>query len=287
MTCPSAGLYPRQAQSSHDVVEAASYLGLRSMPTPAGVPDRSLPVAADPRRRHSFGPCGTPRWRAGLSRGRPFIAARRPSLLPITNASAARGRGESGQGRNRRQETQKTRAGIPKAVTAPASSHVAKPTVPVQVRPHAGPASPARLAQKPAADRAYSVAVQPKSTNIWMNQIRRIRARCASERCGRCSCLACRRSPPPMARPARPSRRSCRAVTGDRARRDVRQSRPPALDLRIDDAMSAALPPILPGGALALEHPETPGAAVSSELDLRTNPTQLPASPDGARASRR
>ncbi len=111
------------------------------------------------------------------------------------------------------------------AVTAPASSHVAKPTVPVRVRPHAGPASPARLAQKPAADRAYSVAVQPKSANIWMNQIRRIRARCASERCGRCSCLACRRSPPPMVRRARPSRRSCRAVSR-RSSAPRRQAKP-------------------------------------------------------------
>ena len=58
----------------------------------------------------------------------------------------------------------------------------------------------------------------------------------------------------------------------------------PALDLRIDDTMNGAVPPIVPGGALALEHPETPGGAVSSELDPSANPTQLPASPEGARA---
>ena len=63
---------------------------------------------------------------------------------------------------------------------------------------------------------------------------------------------------------------------------------PPSLDLRIDDAMSAALPPIVPGGALALEHAETPGDAAPPDLDSWTDPTQLPASPyapDGAGAS--
>jgi hypothetical protein len=58
----------------------------------------------------------------------------------------------------------------------------------------------------------------------------------------------------------------------------------PALDLRIDDAMTAALPPIVPGGALDMQDAETLGAAVPSELDLRINPTQLPASPAGTRA---
>jgi hypothetical protein len=53
---------------------------------------------------------------------------------------------------------------------------------------------------------------------------------------------------------------------------------PPALDLRIDDAMREALPPIVPGGALALEHPETLGEAVASELDPGINPAQMPAS---------
>ena len=61
---------------------------------------------------------------------------------------------------------------------------------------------------------------------------------------------------------------------------------PPSLDLRIDDAMSAALPPIVPGGALALEHAETPGDAVPSDLDPRTNPTQLPAALRARRCGR-
>ena len=69
----------------------------------------------------------------------------------------------------------------------------------------------------------------------------------------------------------------------ERAETSAKATRP-ALDLRIDDAMNAAVPPIVPGGALALEHPETPGGAVSSELDPSANPTQLPASPKGARA---
>ena len=50
----------------------------------------------------------------------------------------------------------------------------------------------------------------------------------------------------------------------------------PGLDLRIDDPMSAAAPLIVPGGALALEHPETLGNP--SEFDLGINPAQLPAS---------
>jgi hypothetical protein len=60
----------------------------------------------------------------------------------------------------------------------------------------------------------------------------------------------------------------------------------PGLDLRIDDPLSAAVPPVVPGGALDLKQPETPGDAIASDLDPASNPTQLPASaylPDGPR----
>ena len=189
-----------------------------------GVPDRSLrsrPIAPPPQLRA----LRNPRWRAGLSRGRPFIAARRPPCCRSPMRARRAGRGDLDKAAIAVRECSRRAPEYRSAVTAPTSSHVAKPTVPVRVRPHAGPASPARLAQKPAADRAYSVAVQPKSTNIWMNRVRRVRARCATKCCGRCSCLACRRLPPPMVRRARPSRRFCRALS-QRSSAPRRQAKP-------------------------------------------------------------
>ena len=86
-------------------------------------------------------------------------------------------------------------------------------------------ASPGRTRAKTGSDRAYSVAVQPKSANIWINQLRRVPARCARKCCGRWSCSACRRLPPPMMRWVRPSRRFCRAVSW-RSSAPRRQARP-------------------------------------------------------------
>jgi hypothetical protein len=73
----------------------------------------------------------------------------------------------------------------------------------------------------------------------------------------------------------------------ERAETSAKATRP-ALDLRIDDPLSGAVPPVVPGGALALEHPETLGEAAPSELDSWSKPTQVPAAadlPEGTRAS--